>query len=157
MSTARTLYEQAAKSNDDWRLMTSIRQHEGYEGMPYEDSLGKPTIGVGCLLPLSEDESMLVAYCRMSDGRSELRSRLYKVYRIALNDLAPEVERALVEMSFQLGVPRFMGFRKMLAAISKGEWSKAADEALDSKWARQTPVRAEHVAEVLRSQIRPDP
>ena len=154
MSTARTLYEQAAKSNDDWRLMSSIRKHEGYRGMPYEDSLGKLTIGVGTLLPLSEDESMLVAYCRMNDGRGELGGRLYEEHHIALNSLDPKVVRALVEMSFQLGVPKLMQFRKMLAAIREKDWHTAAAEALDSKWARQTPVRSEHVAEILRAQAR---
>ena len=55
-------------------------------------------------------------------------------------------------MCYQLGVTGFMGFKNMVAAIKAGDWNKAADEALDSKWARKdTPERAKRHAEVLRT------
>ena len=151
MSTARSLYEREVEATGTTSLMTSIREHEGYRGMPYEDSLGKLTIGVGLLLPLSEDESMLVAYCRMSDGRGELAHRLRAEHGISILALPHPVAIALVEMAFQLGVPKLMAFRRMLAAIRERDWHTAAAEALDSKWARQTPVRGEHVAAVFRA------
>ena len=152
MNTASRLYEQAAKSNTDWRIMRSVRKHEGYRGMPYDDTLGKPTIGVGTLLPLTEDEAMLLAYCRMNDGRDALGRRLYEEHHVALNNLDPQVEGALVEMAFQLGVSGVLRFERMLDAIKREDWVRAAQEALNSRWAQQTPARAEHVAEVLRAQ-----
>ena len=134
--------------------MPQIREHEGFRGMPYDDSLGKPTIGVGTLLPLTEDEAMLVAFCRACDAYSELRYAMRSKLGVEISHgFPPDVEKALLEMAFQLGVPRLTGFKKMLAAIRNKEWDKAAAEALDSKWARQTPVRAQHVAEILRKQV----
>ena len=53
---------------------------------------------------------------------------------------------ALREMAYQMGVPRVMGFKRMLAALERKDWQRAADEALDSRWAEQTPARAQRVA-----------
>ena len=150
MSTAREVYDWLLEERPALApLMPQLREHEGYRGMPYKDSLGKDTIGVGTLLPLTEDESMLLAACRARDSRRELNTAL----RLAgVWDLPQAVRQALANMAFQLGVPRLMKFKRMLAAIKDRRWDDAANEALDSKWARQTPVRAEHVAEVLRRQ-----
>ena len=130
-------------------VMQSIRDHEGFEGMPYKDTLGKETIGVGTLLPLTEDEAMLIALCRAEDSMGELLQALGEEYC----DLPDDVWGVLQEMAFQLGVPKLMGFRKMLAAVRDRRWRDAAVEALDSKWAKQTPVRAEHVAKVFRGMV----
>ena len=135
-------------------LMRQLRKAEGYRGMPYEDTLGKPTIGVGTLLPLTEDEAMLLAACRAGDTRPELATALGRI-GIDLAQMPHDLADALVDMAFQLGVPRAMGFRRMWAAIANEDWNEAADEALDSKWARQTPVRARHLATVLRAQRGP--
>ena len=155
MGMAKRLYEMAQGEgvcvlSDE--VMRSVRDHEGYEGMPYNDSLGKPTIGVGTLLPLTEDEAMLLALCRAEDGADEMADALDRV-GVEVGDLPNDVYNALAEMAFQLGVPRLMGFKRMLAAIREKRWRDAAVEALDSKWARQTPKRAEHVAKVLRMQV----
>jgi len=53
---------------------------------------------------------------------------------------------ACINMAFQLGVARFMGFRKMCDALDKSDWERAHFEALNSYWARQTPERAARVS-----------
>lgn len=57
---------------------------------------------------------------------------------------APALE-SLVRMSFQLGVPRLLGFKRMLAALRRHDFAEAVLEGFDSKWARQTPKRAVRV------------
>lgn len=153
MSTAAKLVQDlVARGWVSAPLMKHLRADEGYRGMPYTDTLGKPTIGVGCLLPLSEDESMLLAAVRAADGSEELEHALERI-GITFIDLRPELRDALRNAAFQLGVPKLMGFRRMWAALANEDWNEAADEALDSKWAReQTPKRAQHLATVLRSQ-----
>ena len=157
MGMAMRLYENVMEDGDatvSKEVMTSVREHEGFRGMPYDDSLGKPTIGVGTLLPLTEDEAMLLALCRAQDGVDELEEALARKYDVGLySDLPQDVQDALTEMAFQLGVPRLMGFKRMLAAVKERRWRDAAVEAKDSKWARQTPVRAEHVAMVFRGMV----
>lgn len=58
---------------------------------------------------------------------------------------------AVVNMAFQMGVGGVMKFKRMLDAMAKCDWHKAADEALNSQWARQTPARAERVAGQIRT------
>lgn len=53
---------------------------------------------------------------------------------------------AVIQMAFQLGVNRLLGFKMMLKALNAQEWAKASKEALDSDWAKQTPARAKRVA-----------
>ena len=53
---------------------------------------------------------------------------------------------ACINMAFQLGIAKFMGFQKMRAHLIKSEWQGAYDEALDSYWSKQTPDRAKRVA-----------
>ncbi len=56
------------------------------------------------------------------------------------------VQNALAAMCFQLGWPRLSKFKKTLTFLKAGWYAQAADEALDSKWARDdTPERAERV------------
>ena len=127
-----------------------LRDAEGFRGMPYDDSLGKPTIGVGTLLPITPDEGELLAACRQVDTADEVHDACSRVDAQVMA-LPPDVWDCLYDMAYQLGVPKLMQFRKMWAAIERKDWKAAADEALDSKWARQTPKRAEHVAAVFRS------
>ena len=60
-------------------------------------------------------------------------------------------QRALVNMCFNLGWPRLQSFRRMLAALEGGDYARAADEALDSKWAGQVGDRAHRIAALLRT------
>ena len=57
----------------------------------------------------------------------------------------------LESMCYQLGIAGFRKFKNMISAIDIGDWGEAAKQALDSRWAKQTPKRAERHAEVLRT------
>ena len=46
-------------------------------------------------------------------------------------------------MIFQLGCPRFSKFQKSIQYAKEGAWDKCATEILDSRWALQTPNRAQ--------------
>ena len=52
-------------------------------------------------------------------------------------------------MAYQMGVDGLFKFKKMIAALGKGDWNEAAHQALDSRWAKQTPARAERHAAVI--------
>ena len=53
-------------------------------------------------------------------------------------------------MCYQMGLAGVLRFRKMIQALNRNDYGKAADEALDSLWAEQTPNRAKRVAEWIR-------
>ena len=88
----------------------------------------------------------------MLDDDIEIAIRDIKRNIHYFDDLSEEVQEVLVNMCFNLGVTRLMKFKKMFEAIEESDWSRAADEALDSKWARQVGNRAEELAGVLRRQ-----
>lgn len=65
---------------------------------------------------------------------------------------------AVIQMAFQMGVDGLLGFRRMLRAMLQCDWRRAREEALDSKWARQTPNRARRVArQILTGEYYPIP
>ena len=57
--------------------------------------------------------------------------------------------RALLNMAFNLGLPRLLGFTAMLADLESGDFAGAARETIDSRWARQVGARAQRIATLL--------
>ena len=49
-----------------------------------------------------------------------------------------------LDMCFQMGIKGFMGFRRTRALMEMGMWLEASEELLDSKYAIQTPNRANY-------------
>ena len=59
-------------------------------------------------------------------------------------------QAALLSMAYQMGLSGLLGFRRTLATMASGDWEKASREMLNSKWARQTPERAQRTAYIIR-------
>lgn len=135
-------------SYDYDRLRHDLLRDEGLRLKPYRDSVGKLTIGVGRNLDdlgITEREAMDLLANDIARTEVEL-DRALPWWR----DLTDGRQRALLNMAFNLGVPRLVGFRRMLAALAGGEYETAAVEALDSQWARQVGDRARRIADLLR-------
>jgi lysozyme len=58
---------------------------------------------------------------------------------------------ALINMCFNLGMTRLLGFKNALTAMSVGDYDTAADEFMDSRWAKQVGYRAEEVCTMIRT------
>jgi len=58
---------------------------------------------------------------------------------------------AMINLCFNLGLPRLKKFVKALAAMEAGNYEEAAVEFLDSRWAKQVGSRALEVAHMIRS------
>lgn len=130
-------------------LRQNLIESEGKRNKAYLDSVGKITIGIGRNLDdvgLSEKE---VEYLFQND----LTSAINGAMNLFPNLFAWSENRqhALIEMVFNLGESGVRKFRKMREAISVYDWEKAANEALDSKWAKQVGKRAERLAMSLRN------
>ena len=132
-------------------LERQLKRHEGLVLHAYQDHLGFWTIGYGRLIDerrgggISEDEALILLRNDINKVERELRSRV-----TYWHDLPPVKRQALLNMAFQLGVGGLMQFRRMWAAIARRDWDTAAREALDSRWAQQTPRRANEIAGMLR-------
>ena len=114
----------------------------------YYDTLNIPTIGIGRNLKrgLSEDE---IDYLFENDYKTHLKELL---------DAFPWAEHldearlgALLNMTFNMGVPRLRGFKNMLASMEAGDYDAAADHAMNSIWSSQVGSRAYRVSEQIRS------
>ena len=128
-------------------VVDSIVQHEGFRARPYPDPIhgwARATFGHG-LTYIEEDESLDIVRRRVERIDRQLR-QLVDGYA-ALPQTARDV---LVEMAYQMGVGGVLRFRKMLDALEAGDFEHAADEMLDSRWARQTPKRAQELADKMR-------
>ena len=132
-----------------------IKTHEGFVNYVYKDTLGKRTVGYGHLC--TNDE-------KWEDGKCYTHDYLNDVFEIDFMEatkqaeelignlvLEKEANEIILEMVFQLGKTGVSKFKKMWEALSGQDYNKAADEMLDSKWAKQTPDRAKHLAEIMRS------
>lgn len=134
------------KSNEIELLIEDIKVNEGFRGMPYDDHLGNPTIGYGTLLPLTEKESELLLVHRFDNKKRDLANRFSEY-----NTMPIPVKKMLLEMSYQMGVDGLLEFKNMLKALVASDWDTAHKEAMDSRWARQTPNRAKKVTSVLKT------
>lgn len=132
-------------------LIAMLKRQEGVSKWAYEDHLGYVTVGVGrCLDPekglgLSDDE---VDYLLRNDI-----TRCYQELGVFswFHDLDEVRQHAIVSMLFQLGLPKFLEFKKTLAFLAEGKYSQAAEEMLNSKWARQTPNRAREISYMVET------
>lgn len=129
------------------KLKSWLKQDEGYENMPYICTAGKLTIGYGRNLQdngISKDEAELMLENDMKRAEKDLLTQQWYL------DAPPSVKDALFNMCFNLGLPRLLGFKRMIAAIKAKDWTLAAKEALDSKWAVQVGNRAKSIAVMIR-------
>ena len=128
-------------------LITQLIDHEGLKLFPYHCTADKLTIGVGRNLEdrgISEDEA---AYLLKNDIEIVERELLEAQPLVSMLD--PVRQRVLVDMGFNLGTPTLMKFQKMWDAIEDEDWAEAADQMMDSKWARQVGRRAERLCQAM--------
>lgn len=131
------------------RLKETLKRHEGIRLELYQCSAGKNTIGYGRNLDdrgidLQEAEMLLDTDIEIVE--KELRAN-FSFYEF-LTDPRQEV---LLNLCFQLGLPTLLKFRKMLVALQQLNYTLAAAEMLDSKWAKQCSNRAYELSEVMRT------
>lgn len=129
----------------------TLKVEEGFKAHVYPDSLGFATIGYGFLVDSRRGEGLpkKVAEFWLSYLVNEVRAEFVGAWTPFLSQPA-DVQDALVQMAYQLGVEGVLGFKLMLAALQKNDRESAAVNALNSTWHSQTPARAERVADLIR-------
>lgn len=125
-----------------------IKRHEGFREKPYRCTAGKLTIGYGRNIEdngITEAEASFLLDNDLKRCEEECRQTFS--WFDNLDDIRRSV---IVEMDFNLGLKKFLGFKKMLAACEKQDYELAAREMLDSLWARQVGQRAETLADLMK-------
>ena len=129
-------------------LEDQLLRDEGKKSSAYQDGLGYWTIGVGTCIDakkgcgLTDEEIMFLLRNRLSENEAAL-SRQFP-WTDALDDVR---RGALLNMVYQMGLHGLGEFHNFLAALQQGDYNKAAEEMLDSTWAKsQSPARAKRLS-----------
>ena len=136
-------------------LTRQLRGDEGVKATVYKDHLGYDTIGVGRLVDSRKPGAGLkpheIDYLLQNDidERIEALTRRLPWFQ-NLDDARRGV---LLNMSFQMGVDGLLGFKNTLRMVEDADYMGAARNMLLSKWADQTPERANRMAEQMRTGI----
>ena len=137
------------------KILDVLEFEEGYRSDPYYCTEGYVTIGIGTKIgtknaPLSQyvfSVSPKSAKALLDDELNKIVPELLKHHwYIELNE---DRQVIIKSMAYQLGLTGLFKFKKMIAALEEKDFSKAATEALDSRWYRQTPKRAIRHATVI--------
>jgi len=134
---------------DKQRLFKQLRLHEGVEKFPYKCTAGYLTIGVGRNIEergLLDDEIDFLL-----DNDIEVVMNEVSVTFDWFFDLSEVRQRVVADMIFNLGLPRFKQFKNMIAALEAGDWAEAANQMMDSKWAKQVGKRAERLRDMMET------
>lgn len=134
------------------QLRKQLMRQEGFRKSAYQDSEGYWTIGYGLLIDakldagLEPEEAAYLLDRRISQRQQDALKAW--PWLVRLDSVRQDV---IFNMTYNMGVPRLSGFKKMLAAAEAGDYAKAADEMLDSKWARQVGLRASELSQQMRT------
>lgn len=139
---------------NSYALLEHLKIEEGFRSFPYLCTAKKLTIGYGRNIEdvgITEEEGEQLLTNDILRASKQLDDSKW----INTEQLNGPRRMAMIAMIFQLGLGTVKRFKKMITAINQGDWSKAAYEAMDSRWAVQTPRRAKFISEVLRSGVWP--
>ena len=130
-------------------VKNSIKKHEGFRNKVYKDTLGKRTIGYGhlCVEDWWEDDKEYpeAQLDRIFDKDFEkAKDGASKLYEGC--EISNTAKGVIIEMVFQLGETGVSKFKNMIKALKIPDYQTAAIEMLDSKWAKQTPNRAQNMS-----------
>ena len=143
------------------KLLASVKKHEGFRNKVYLDTLNKRTVGYGhlCVEDHWEDdkeydekylEGILVRDLQNAiKGAEDLIDNCPSGGKANISDDAKII---IIEMVFQLGKSGVSKFRNMWKALQQDppDYKEAAVQMLDSRWAKQTPNRANDMANLMK-------
>jgi len=166
-----TVSQQAQRRAQDIRAqdyLAMFKENEGYKPEVYTDTTGNRTIGIGFNLEDANNKKVLkdmgIDINDVFAGKPLEEKQIIGLYnhslRQAFSDAQqfdpgfarrPEpVKKAIVDMAFNLGLTKLNTFEKMKAALGQNDYSRAADEMVDSKWYKQVKSRGPRTVALMR-------
>lgn len=130
------------------RLAADLTVDEARRNRIYLDTEGNWTAGVGRNLssrPFSDDEIDLMLSNDIRIVERDL-DRVLPWWR----QMSEARQNVLANMCFNLGISRLLKFVKALDFMRANRFDAAAQEMLDSKWAKQVGSRATRLAATMR-------
>lgn len=155
---------------DDAVCMQRLMLNEGMRNKAYYDTKGKLTIGIGRNLddnPLTEEEICYIGH--NARGKAITNEQACYLCRNNLKAVKADLDRelpwwrdlcvdrqfVLIDMCFNMGIGNnykgLLSFHKTLSSIAQGFYITAAEQLMQSKYAKQVGIRAERNAYALRT------
>ena len=131
------------------RIKEQLIRHEGLRLKPYRCTAGKLTIGIGRNLDdcgISQSEAYVMLINDIMNCEKQLQAKIPDIY----NGLDEVRKSVLLNMCFNLGINGLLGFKNTLAFVKAGDWERAANNMLVSRWAKQVGRRAIELSELMR-------
>lgn len=132
-------------------LLKQIKEHEGLRLKPYKCPAGRLTIGYGHNI---EDNGLSKTACEfiLFEDIEEAERNLYAVFgRDEYEKLSNSQKIALIDMMFNLGLSRFLTFKKFIQAIKKHDWESASAEVINSRAYEQNKKRYKKIAGQIKN------
>lgn len=146
---------QKAKEKDAWidqDLLEIVKRLEGFSSTIYTCPAGYPTIGYGRRLDtpggITAEEAIFLLNNDIARITFELNEKIG-----FLNSIGSIRKAVLIIMAYQLGITGLLKFKKTLKFLEVGDYEGASYEMLNSKWANQTPRRANELALSMKNGI----
>lgn len=120
-----------------------IKKHEGYSQRLYYDTVKVLTGGwghaflVGSVIPTDIAEKFFLY---------DFNQANIDYQKLNVKTIDPVRKAVLIDMLFNLGLTKFMKFKKLNVALQEQDYIRAAKEMLDSKWAEQVGCRANELS-----------
>ena len=141
-------------------VFEQLKIDEGVVYEIYKDHLGYPTFGVGHLVKESDPEQGQEVGTPVSEERvkacfeEDLDTSIDEckaLFKENWEGYPGELQEVLVNMMFNMGRTRLSKFKNMNAAVEEGDWSRAANEMVNSRWYDQVRNRARRLVERMRN------
>ena len=131
------------------KLVEQLKRHEGLRLKPYKCTADKLTIGVGRNLEdvgISEEEAEMLLINDIERASDQLIHTFPWT-----QDLDTVRFQALINFTFNVGIGTVSKFVNAMALLRDGNYDMAAEEFLNSRWAKQVGQRSQEVAEQIRT------
>jgi len=130
-------------------LIEQLERHEGLRLKPYRCTSDKLTIGIGRNLEdvgITEEEARMLLKNDIANATTQLLTEYPWMTTLGEVRFA-----ALVNFTFNVGIGTVGKFVKALAFLKEKQFDKAANEFLNSRWAKQVGQRAVEVTDQIRT------
>ena len=130
-------------------VKAQLRIDEGVRRMPYTDSVGKLSIGIGRNLTdkgIRDDEMELMLMNDIQEAEDGARALVTN-----FDHLSDERKAVMINLCFNMGQTVLAQFTNTLRAINEGRFDDAADGMLASLWAQQVGARALRLSVKMRT------
>ena len=126
------------------------------EGKPLTKSEQERILGCSGLTPdqvisilkergVTKDEALFLLANDIEDAVQDLKNFDW------FEALDPIRRKVVIDMRYNLGPTRFRGFKKMIAALARGDYKAAAAEMVDSRWYHEVGNRSKRLVRMMET------